>query len=292
MTKLILVHGINNEKNSEARIRDEWIDTIRMTGGKTAAWAEELKSKTIVPFYGELLDDLADGRQRATAMGAGAEMPRFSQLVDAALSDLETGKQTSEIAVDWDDDSGAVAEAMGAGIHKRWVKFGAKVIQGLSPFQGRVALRFLKQAHAYIEKDNIAHDVNAHVRPFLEDVGKCVIVSHSLGTIVVYQILRELAREHNPVDSPLLVTLGSPLTIKPVLRKLAKPRNRPADIMRWVNGTDPEDFVALDNKITKDNFGPAVDLNISDIDNGHEDPHSITDYLSDKRIVDEILAAL
>jgi hypothetical protein len=57
--------------------------------------------------------------------------------------------------------------------------------------------------------------------------------------------------------------------------------------VRWVNAADPEDFVALNNELTINNFGPGVD-NISDINNGSEDPHSITDYLSDKRIADLI----
>ena len=36
---------------------------------------------------------------------------------------------------------------------------------------------------------------------------------------------------------------------------------------------------------------PGID-NISDIDNGYDDPHSIVGYLSDKRIADAIVVAL
>ena len=287
--KLILVHGINNEENTEQTIRDTWVDTIRMTAGKNAAWADNVMSRTIVPYYGKILDDLADGRSNAVEAMGSANIPTdFRGLLDRAIIEIQQGKPPSEIAVEWEDENSEVAVAQGAGIHKRWLKVAARMIETLSPFRGRIALRVLKQAHAYIENEHIAKEIDDFVRPQLANAGPSVIVSHSLGTIVSYKALRDLQRAGTPVESPLFITLGSPLTIDAVRDNFKRPRNRPANVAKWVNGTDPEDFIALHNAITKDNFGPAVDINISDIDNGHEDPHSISDYLSDKRISEEI----
>lgn len=72
--------------------------------------------------------------------------------------------------------------------------------------------------------------------------------------------------------------------------RFAAPRKRPNNVVRWVNGADPSDFVALRKVLTPANFGPGVTKNYSDIKNGNKDPHAILDYLSDRRIAAEIAA--
>ena len=179
----------------------------------------------------------------------------------------------------------------GAGIHKKWVKAIARAIETVSPLRGTLALRVLGQAHAYIRNQHVHDEVNKLVRPLFEDDEPAIVVSHSLGTIVAYSLLREFARNDRPRQSSLLLTLGSPLGIDSVRKGFAKPRTRPDNVQRWVNGADPEDFVALRAELTNDNFGPGIE-NYPDIDNGHDDPHSILGYLSDPRIARAIAQAI
>ena len=89
----------------------------------------------------------------------------------------------------------------------------------------------------------------------------------------------------------MLVTLGSPLGIDSVRKGFAKPRIRPANVQRWVNGADPEDFVALRAELTSDTFGSGIE-NYADIDNGYDDPHDILQYLKDPRISNAIALAI
>ena len=104
-------------------------------------------------------------------------------------------------------------------------------------------------------------------------------------------MLREFARNGRPRQSPLLVTLGSPLGIDSVRKGFSKPRTRPDNVQRWVNGADPEDFVALQGELTGHTFGTGV-TNYPDFENGHDDPHSIAGYLGDPRIAREIADAI
>jgi hypothetical protein len=175
------------------------------------------------------------------------------------------------------------AIAQGAGPHKKLLKAIARVIETISPFHGAFALRVLGQAHAYIRNQHVHDEVNKLVRPLFEDDEPAIVVSHSLGTIVAYSMLREFAKIGRPRQSPMLITLGSPLGIDSVRRGFPKPRVKPDNVLRWVNGADPEDFVALRPELNSDNFGPGIE-NYPDIDNGHENPHSIARYLSDPRI--------
>ncbi len=79
------------------------------------------------------------------------------------------------------------------------------------------------------------------------------------------------------------MTLGSPLGIDSVRKGFAKPRVKPGNVLRWVNGADPQDFIALRPELTSDNFGPGIE-NYPDISNGKEDAHAVLQYLKDIRI--------
>jgi hypothetical protein len=171
------------------------------------------------------------------------------------------------------------------------LKAAARFIEKISPFKGAIALGILGQAHAYLKRPHIMKEVDDIVRPSLEGDEPMVIVAHSLGTIVTYRLLREFAEANKPRQCPLYLTLGSPLGIDVVRRSFSLPRTRPKDIARWLNGADPEDFVALRPALDEQSFGWGID-NISDIDNGYDDPHSIVGYLSDKRIANAIVASL
>jgi hypothetical protein len=118
-----------------------------------------------------------------------------------------------------------------------------------------------------------------------------IIVAHSLGTIITYKLLRELSATGQAAPCPLFVTLGSPLGIDVVRRSFTLPRKRPANVVRWLNGADPEDFVALRPVLNIASFGSGI-CNIAEIDNGYADPHSITGYLSNTKVATMIMAAI
>jgi hypothetical protein len=289
MKKLILVHGMNNQGNSEEEIKSAWLDAIGRGSGKGRDWARRLREHTAAPFYGDKLFTATTGKQ-AVPLGALTEVAAFDEVLDAALARIEGGGQPSEIAAEL--DSLNRVESLGAGFHKIWIKTTVRMIEKLSPAHGKVALRFLKQAHAYIEKPAVAATVDPIVRAAMRESSNAVIVAHSLGTIVTYKLLQAFSDEGIPRDSPLYVTLGSPLGISVVKEVFRAPRGKTKNVRRWVNGADKSDFVALHPELTDETFGPGVDKNYPDIRNRYEDPHSIEDYLSNQLIANEIVSLL
>lgn len=290
--RMILVHGINQEGKSEEKILEEWIP---MLAKHFAGAADDLLarlSRIDAVFYGDLLARLAEKPAQAMAVAQGVDdgSDDFDLFAKDALAEM--GIKLGATAEQYANEMDEVAVTQGAGAHKKWVKAVARVVERISPLKGMIALRVLAQAHAYIRNANTAIEVDKLVRPLFEDDEPAIIVSHSLGTIVAYKVLRAFAKEGRPRKCPLFVTLGSPLGIDVVRKSFSPPRNRPGDVARWVNGADPEDFVALRPALTADNFGPGVDRNISDIENGYDDPHSIAGYLADKRVAEEFRKAL
>ena len=79
-----------------------------------------------------------------------------------------------------------------------------------------------------------------------------ILLGHSLGSVVVYDLVRQ--RPDLPVRG--LITLGSPLGLPTVLRRLDAPRF-PDGLARWVNVLDPRDLVTGREKL-RDDF-PSAD---------------------------------
>lgn len=71
--------------------------------------------------------------------------------------------------------------------------------------------------------------------------GKTVVVGHSLGSVVAYDVLRNTARQ---LDVSLFMTVGSPLGVGPI-RRTMKPLRFPKNVVSWYNAFDERDAVAL-----------------------------------------------
>lgn len=290
--RMILVHGINQQGKSSQKILDEWLSSLHATYA-TLGYDDPLGklSRIEAAFYGDTLEQLSSVKVKSEAIALGAEeAPEdFDEFAVDALREMALRMGATEAQIEAEVSETAVAQ--GAGPHKKLLKAIARVIETVSPLHGTLALRVLGQAHAYIRNQHVHDEVNKLVRPLFEDDKPAIVVSHSLGTIVAYSILREFAKKGRPRQSPLFVTLGSPLGIDSVRRGFPKPRVKPDKVVRWVNGADPEDFVALRPELTNDNFGPGIE-NYPDIENGYENPHSIAGYLSDPRIAKAIAESI
>lgn len=126
--------------------------------------------------------------------------------------------------------------------------------------------------------------------------GPHVVVSHSMGTIIAYDCLRN-CEDCPPVDT--LITLGSPLGLDAVQDKLkptgAKRVDFPVKVKRgWVNVYDRLDpVVGFDAKFANDfkRDGRKVIKDIEETNWGRW-RHNIVKYLSGPKLREELRAAL
>ncbi|AKC85799.1 hypothetical protein WQ53_02505 [Pseudoxanthomonas suwonensis] len=288
---MVLVHGINQQGKSAQKIQDDWLGALRATYARHGPDPLGKLSRIDAAFYGDTLEQLSSARVTSQAIALGAEdaPADFDEFAVDALKEMALRMGATEEQIQ--AEVAVTAVPQGAGLHKKWVKAISRVVETVSPFRGTLALRVLGQAHAYIRNQHVHDEVNKLVRPIFEDDEPVIVVSHSLGTIVAYSLLREFARNGRPRQSPLLITLGSPLGIDSVRKGFPKPRTRPDNVQRWINGSDPEDFVALRAELTQGNFGPGIE-NYPDFENGYDDPHSIAGYLGDPRVAKAIAEAI
>ncbi|MBT2468393.1 hypothetical protein J7E97_11010 [Streptomyces sp. ISL-66] len=103
--------------------------------------------------------------------------------------------------------------------------------------------------------------------------GPLVVLGHSLGSVIAYEVLREERR-----DVTLLVTAGCPLGITEVQDRLALPTAVPAGVAAWSNVSDLRDLVALDHWLRPEYGPPGLVTDHLDR-NASENHHGIAEYL-------------
>jgi hypothetical protein len=121
-----------------------------------------------------------------------------------------------------------------------------------------------------------------------------VIVAHSLGTIILYDVLSEPA--FAGFDVQLLVTVGCPLGIGNVQARLrdgaGRPNPVPGAVKAWANFADRFDPVALDRTL-RDEFSPPKNFAVDEsVNNPAKNNHDLTGYLSIDLVRSPIVAAV
>jgi hypothetical protein len=124
------------------------------------------------------------------------------------------------------------------------------------------------------------------LRKAIDDTpGELIVVSHSLGTVIAYDVLREAAMNGRQI--PLFVTAGSPLAVQEIQDHVTSPLLVPAGVTAWRNVADARDLVALDSTIRPE-YDPAhrcTDLLVTNDSDSH---HGIREYLSTPAIRDAV----
>jgi hypothetical protein len=150
----------------------------------------------------------------------------------------------------------------------------------------QVSLAVLPDVHDFLYRPHRRRFMERRIRDQLDRVhGSVVVIAHSQGSMIAYDVLRKLRR--TAIAVPLLVTLGSPLglaEIQHVLRRWSRRRVLPVPrcVERWVNVADRLDAVAADPRLANDFSPPGF---IQDVVRPGVNalallgPHSATGYL-------------
>jgi hypothetical protein len=288
MVKVVFVHGINQQGKTPEGLCAEWLGALAPALAKAGYAGAALTPAT--PFYGDVLFELASARADAVrAQGPGAASAGEEEFLAEGLEEIAAKDERvdgNEIAAIAEDE--AVVD-QGLFAMDRRVNAIARVLERISPFHGDITSRLLRQAYVYLRQPGAAEQIDARVAPHFSD-GPCVIVAHSLGTVVSFKLLRRMALEGRPLDVPLFLTLGSPLSLRTVRKALGPSFAPPKGVRRWFNAYDKDDFVALGQGLTRSTFAEGIE-NWGEVANTRDDAHGITGYLSDPKVAAAILAA-
>ena len=138
----------------------------------------------------------------------------------------------------------------------------------------------LQDSLRYFRNENgVATEIRKMVSDALEAAWRTghriMLIGHSLGSVIAYDVLWELSRrQSSDVHVDHFMTLGSPLGLKFVKRRMLNTRHRetnqyPANIRKWSNLSAVGEMTALDRSFA-DDYRPMLEQNLVE---------SITDHI-------------
>jgi hypothetical protein len=100
-----------------------------------------------------------------------------------------------------------------------------------------------------------------------------------------------LRADRRNLQIPLLVTVGSPLGIRPI-RDQFRPLKYPSPVGAWYNAYDDRDLVAL-YPLDRDNFPVTPEIeNFAEVMNHTDNRHGIAGYLDNAEVARRIVDGL
>lgn len=284
--RLLFIHGRSQEGKDPASIKGEWLTPL--AGGLGASGLKLPMDEVSIemPYYGDKLFYLAENLDQTekTAMAMGGPSSKAMLEFEAeALTDIARAAEVPESAIQQHFDE--ETHAMGVE-NSRWVLAIARAVDGWNGGISAQAIRLLlRDVYVYITRSGVRDAVDEIVRRAIDEE-PTVIVAHSLGTVVAYNVLRSDPRA---LSVPLLITVGSPLGINAVRRQLVP--LKAAKVGYWLNVYDKRDIVALNPLETHFNVKPTVvkDEIVQNVTDNH---HGISGYLNNEIVAKGIFKAL
>ena len=262
MATIILVHGIDHQRETPDLIEATWLPAL--AGGVRLAGREDIADRLWPPrsrpdaidcraaYYGLLfrspdlqgaaedLRDLTPEQKDLAEMLALEWLQRVAERSPSGSPDGAQARLTLDIAREPER-----AQAMGGGNIQREVLKTLARCSWLANMVMFLAERYVKTALAqvtrYLTEPAIREQAQRAVLGVVDPETR-VIIGHSLGSVVAYECAHSLKQ-----PLPLLVTLGSPLGLRTVVtERLSPPPGFPPMAMAWLNVANLEDPVAAE----------------------------------------------
>jgi hypothetical protein len=284
---LVFIHGRSQEGKDPTELRRSWEAALEK--GMRAAgrpWPKGLE--VVFPYYADVLERLvqqADSPLISNILTRGDDNVRPQEALRASLlAEMAAGRQLSDAAIRANFDGGPLPRDVQ---NWKWVQAILRTLDGTEAGQDLID-RVTRDVSIYLTYEGIRQTIDRMVAKEIP-AGKSVVVSHSLGTLIAYNILLNAAPG---VAVPLHVTLGSPLGLKNIQAHLETPLRMPAATSHWFNARDPQDVVAL-FPLDAQHFGitPPIE-DWSKVRNHTGNQHGIEGYLDDPEVARKIWDAL
>jgi hypothetical protein len=286
--RLLLVHGRGQGGLDPAQLQAQWIEALSQ-GAQNLGRALPNSIEVAFPYYGDTLDRIVHefdlpltSDVHAKGGGADNEFLAFQAEIAQAVRE-KAGVTDNEVAVEYGNNPRPRGP-----LNWEWVQAIFRAIDKQGGGMSQAALEaFTRDVFLYTTRTGVRDAIDDIVKKQVTDQ-PTVVVGHSLGSIVAYNVLRSDPRT---LRVPLLVTVGSPLGIRAVRDQLV-PLKFPNSVHAWYNAFDNRDVVAL-YPLDNANFPvtPPI-VNNGKVKNHTDNRHGIIGYLDDKEVAQQILDAL
>ncbi|WP_435256398.1 alpha/beta hydrolase [Streptomyces althioticus] len=309
---LVFVHGIGGARNPETE-RDSWLAALASGARKAghssegSALAQNGFADVAFAYYGDLFVRSQSQGDATPHLEAGEGEVLRQLLADLIDTQLEACTDDGErrILRHARTELTATEQPQGSGNLVRQLINVCTTLLALPGMRragqwasGRLMLGHLAQVTRYLgraESDGDGRTLDERIRDrvlsFLDDDRPTVVIAHSLGSVVTLEALR-----HHQGPIPLLVTVGSPISMRTVVHPRLRPQPpaTPDCVERWLNFWDRDDVIAPRPWLERDmmpNTGGC--LPVSDrVDSDGIWVHTATKYLAQASVAGPVIEAI
>jgi hypothetical protein len=286
--KLILIHGRSQQGKDPVKLKQQWEEALNKGLNLTGLSLPSGLSISF-PFYGDKLDELVqqvnaplvtDVMMRGASPDSREAEFRGQLLYEMAHEFGITDAEIQRYYAEQPQERGP--------LNWEWVQSILKALDEKTSLGESAIDAFTRDVYVYLSYRAVRKAIDDIV---LAELGStpCVVVGHSLGSVVGYNILGKLSPS---INVKRFITVGSPLGINTIKKKLDTPLSMPKCVKDWYNAMDERDVVAL-YPLDTNHFpiNPAIE-NKTDVANFTDDRHGIEGYLSDPYVAQKIHEAL
>lgn len=287
-TRLLFVHGRSQEGKDPDRLKSLWMDALKRGVEKLGRGLPD-RIDVRFPFYGDALDNFAQQYEVPLTLDIQTKGSQVNEEFLAFQAEVaEALRQRAGITDDQvNTEYGPNPKPKGPQ-NWEWVQ---AILRALDKHVGGMTQTtlevFMRDVFLYTNRAGVRDEIDRIVAREITEQ-PTVVVGHSLGSVVIYSVLRT---DRRSLRVPLCVTLGSPLGIQ-AIRNQFRPLRFPPPVKSWFNAFDKRDVVAL-YPLDTQNFPvePAIE-NDDAIRNHTANRHGITGYLDSPAVAKRILDAL
>lgn len=116
----------------------------------------------------------------------------------------------------------------------------ARLINYFPKLHASLLHKFLVEAYLYLADPHFIQEVHSRIYAQLCQDNTHIILAHSLGTVIAYNLLIQ----HPELNIARFITLDSPLAFRVIQEHLQQPIQRPTALHGdWINFYSPDDFL-------------------------------------------------
>ncbi|SDB92763.1 hypothetical protein [Acinetobacter boissieri] len=281
--KVIFIHGINQQNLDAHRFKQHWKNVFSLGLNKNNLTLESAQTTLEFPFYGDILteynlknainldtmrphwhflDRLKHLHQHKTPNTSLRILPHYQYNTKMTLR--EKLFQFSQITKD------------------RALKEMVILLNHFPNLHESLVEKFIAEAYLYWYQATFKQAIHQRIKTCFEPGQKHIVVAHSLGTVIAYNLLHELSSEYH-VER--FITLASPLPFNVVQKHIQQPMSRPRVLQGdWYNFYSKDDYLTtFPMSPPLFDFEPQIHNRL--ITTFVDKPHEIIGYLQHPSII-------
>lgn len=292
--KILFIHGMNQQNYSAETLREFWLQVFQTGINRLNIDLDVHDLDIVLPFYGDLLtkhklNNTLDLGTFLPKSWSNIKLPFSFRNNPTIVQDKNPCITPLPCAEDIEPKTLTQRLALVSSLAKdRALRELSIFLNHYPKLHDSLIQKFLIETYLYLSNPEFMDEVHERIMQNLDPHEDYLIVSHSLGTVIAYNLLHKnkLCRINR------LITLGSPLAFKVIQERLAPPICRPKHFLGdWINFYSPNDFLTA-FPLTEPPFDFKPEIENFAIQTLISNPHRIIGYLANPLVIESILQSL